>query len=237
MATRHLLALGLAALVSVGASSAMAGTFSLQAQGPTFISSGDTVVFDVIYSRSIGDPDVFGMDLRVFLGSQTQTSGSIIFGFPDQQFSIVNPLAPVPTAVFDFPTSAIILPSFDDNTVTCIAPTDPGSIFNLFPITCGGDDLFAVQLGGAQVGLPPDGIPFDTPTKIGEFAFTAIGPGGQVDHLLHPGFTGVVGDGLVPIPLDPGQAVLLGSISVPEPSFMLMLGMSLGALALIRRRA
>ena len=223
----------------------MAGTFSLLAQGPTTITVGDTLTFDVIYTRSIGDPDVFGMDLRVFLSDQVQVSGSVLGGFPDQQFSIVNPLAPAPTAVFDFPTSAIILPSFDDGTVTCLAPPTPGLPFPLFPITCPGDDLFAVQLGGGQVGLPPVGIPFDTPTKIGEFAFTAIprafGPEGfttaHVDLFLHSGFTGVVDGQLNPIPLDPGQAVLLGSIWVPEPSSMLMLGMSLGALAFMRRRA
>ncbi len=98
MATRHLLALGLAALLWVGASSATAGSFALVAQGDAILQAGETETFDVFYFGSAGDPDVFGLNLRVL--------------FSDN-FSVVNPSASA-TAVFESPVSLILTPGLFD---------------------------------------------------------------------------------------------------------------------------
>ena len=90
MATRHLLALGLAALLSVGASSAMAGSFGLVPQGNTNLAIGESLTIDVIYFGAPGDPDVFGINLRVFFSDQTQLSSGLATGLPEQQWSIIG---------------------------------------------------------------------------------------------------------------------------------------------------
>ena len=160
MATRHLGVLGLAALLLVGASSATAGSFALVARGDSILQAGQTETFDVYYFGDPGDPDVFGLNLRVVF---------------DTQFSVVTPTASA-TAVFESPVALILSPG----------PFDPP----IYGVEIGGSQVSGVgisfPIGATKIGeimLLANGPP--GPARSVELsndpAFT-----GAIDEFLNP---------------------------------------------------
>ena len=190
MAARHLVALGLGALLWVSASSATAGFFRLipQSDPSPALGIGDTLTFDVVYRAERGDPPVLEANLRVIFSTQ---------------FSVVSPSASA-TGVFDSPVALILT------------------------------TLFGVEIGGAQLGGV--GISFTGLTKLGEIVVVAVGPG-RVDLFNDPAFTGAFDENLVPIGDSTAGLLATVKVRVPEAGSMLLLGMGLGALAFVRRRA